>query len=58
MSAKQLCAQLVTRALQDLTEEEEEVVVDYLESAGISVDLDANPRELCTLLLEKLCKKI
>ena len=57
MSAKQLCAQLVTRALQDLTEEEEEVVVDYLESARISVDLDANPRELCTLLLEKTMQK-
>ena len=53
MKAKKICAQLITRALKSLDEDQEEAVVDYLESIGVSVDLDANPRDLCVLLLEK-----
>jgi len=52
-SAKELCALLITRGLKELGEEEEEVVVDYLEDIGIEVDLDAKPRDLCIALLEK-----
>lgn len=57
MSAKELCAMLITRSLKDLTEDEEEIVVDYLEDMGISVDLDAKPRDLCVSLLEKTMEK-
>lgn len=53
MRAKKICAQLITRALKSLDEDQEEAVVDYLESIGVSVDLDANPKDLCVLLLEK-----
>jgi hypothetical protein len=56
-SAKELCALLITRALKDLGEEEEEVVVDYLESIGVEVDLDMKPRDMCIALLEKTMVK-
>ena len=56
-SAKELCALLITRALKDLGEEEEEVVVDYLESIGVDVDLDMKPRDMCVALLEKTMVK-
>lgn len=52
-SAKELCALLITRGIRDLSEEEEEVVVDYLEDVGIKVDLDMTGRDLCVALLEK-----
>ena len=52
-SAKELCAMLITRSLKELTEEEEDVVVDYLEDIGIDVDLDTKSKELCLMLLEK-----
>lgn len=51
-SAKELCAMLITRALKDLNEDEEEIVVDYLEKIGVKTKLTMKPRELCTLLLE------
>lgn len=51
--AKELCAMLVTRALKDLDEDEEEIVVDYLNDLNIDVDIDTKPREMCRLLLEK-----
>lgn len=57
MSAKSLCAMLITRSLKDLTEDEEEVVVDYLTDLGIDVDADAKPREICVELLERLMAK-
>ena len=41
MSAKSLCAMLITRSLKDLTEEEEEIVADYLHDMGVSVRCDA-----------------
>lgn len=53
MSAKQLCASLITRALKSLDEDQEEVVVDYLSSLGIDVDVDTKPKEMCLQLLEK-----
>lgn len=53
-SAKELCAMLITRALKDLNEDEEEIVVDYLERLKVDVDIDTKPRELCMILLEKL----
>jgi len=56
-SAKELCALLITRGLKDLGEDEEEIVVDYLEDIGIEVDLDAKPRDLCAALLEKAMVK-
>ena len=56
-SAKELCALLITRGLKELNEEEEEVVVDYLEDIGVEVDLDAKPRDLCLALLEKAMTK-
>lgn len=56
-SAKELCALLITRGLKELNEEEEEVVVDYLEDIGVEVDLDAKPRDLCVALLEKVMTK-
>ena len=56
-NAKELCAMLITRSLQDLTEDEEEVVVDYLEKLRIRTTVDMKPRQLCTLLLEKIIEK-
>ena len=52
-SAKELCGMFITRQLASLTEEEEDVVVDYLEDIGIEVDIDITPRELCLALLSK-----
>ncbi len=56
-TAKELCAMLITRSLANLTEDDEDVVVDYLEDLGIEVDLDTHPKELCLLLLEKTMTK-
>jgi hypothetical protein len=52
-SAKELCALLITRGLKDLNEDEEEVVVDYLEDIGVKVKLSDKPKDLCIVLLEK-----
>jgi hypothetical protein len=52
-NAKELCAMLITRALKDLNDDEEEIVVDYLEKLRIKTKLSMKPRELCLLLLEK-----
>ena len=57
MSAKSLCAMLITRSLKDLTDDEEEVVVDYLSDLGIDVDADASPKSMCVELLERLMAK-
>lgn len=57
MSARSLCAMLITRSLKDLTMEEEEIVVDYLSDLGIDVDADATPKTMCVELLEKLMQK-
>jgi hypothetical protein len=56
-SAKELCAMLITRSIQDLNVDEEEIVVDYLTDLGFDVDLDTKPRELCRLLLETTMKR-
>lgn len=55
--AKELCAMLITRSLANLTEEEEDIVVDYLEDLGISVDIDTHPKDLCITLLDKTMQK-
>ena len=52
-SAKELCSMLITRKLQELDEEEEDVVVNFLEDLGIEVELDTDNKTLCKLLLEK-----
>lgn len=57
MSAKELCAMLITRSLKDLNDDEEEIVVDYLESIGIEVGLEMKPKEMCLVLLEKTMQK-
>ena len=57
MSAKKLCSMLITRSLKDLNDDEEEIVVDYLESLGIRVKLDMSQKEICVSLLEKLMEK-
>jgi len=56
-NAKELCAMLITRSLKDLNEEEEEIVVDYLEKLKIKTKLSMGPQELCMLLLEKAMEK-
>lgn len=56
-NAKELCAMLITRSLQDLTEDEEEIVVDYLEKLRIRTTVNMKPKQLCTLLLEKIIEK-
>lgn len=38
-NAKELCAMLITRSLKDLNDEEEEIVVDYLEKLKIKTKL-------------------
>lgn len=54
MSAKELCAKLMTRAIKSLSDEEEEIVVDYLEKKlKVKTKLNMKPQQLCTLLLEK-----
>ena len=57
MNAKELCGMLITRSIKDLDEDEEDIVVDYLEKLGIDVDIDTTPKEMCVLLLEKLMVK-
>jgi len=52
-SAKELCAMLITRGISTLTEDEEDVVVDYLEDIGVEVELDQTPKQLCVSLLQK-----
>ena len=56
-SAKELCSMLITRSLKDLNEDEEDIVIDYLEDIGIEVNLDMKPRDMCVALLEKTMKK-
>jgi len=56
-TAKELCGLLITRGLASLTEDEEDVVVDYLEDIGIEVDLDTKQQDLCLLLLDKTMEK-
>ena len=53
MSAKELCAMLITRGVKNLTDEEEDVVVDYLESLGIQTNIDDSSKDMCLTLLEK-----
>lgn len=53
-NAKELCAMLITRSLKDLNEDEEEIVVDYLEDLGIETDVDMKPKDLCYALLTKI----
>lgn len=57
MSAKELCALLITKSLKNLNEDEEEIVIDYLTDLGYDVDIDTKPQELCRLLLNATMKK-
>ena len=56
-SAKQLCALLITRSLNNLTEDEEDLVVDYLEDLGIETDIDMSKKDLCLSLLNETMKQ-
>lgn len=51
-SGKELCSMLITRGIKTLSEEEEEVVVDFLDDLGVDVELDESPKQLCMKLLE------
>lgn len=53
-NAAEVCARLLTRALKELTEEQEELVTDYLYSIGINIEADISSRDMCLVLLEKL----
>ena len=55
-NAKKLCSMLITRALKELNEDEEDVVVDYLYEIGVDVRQDQNSKQLCIALLEKTMK--
>src|SRR5579883_550653 len=56
-NAKDLCSLLITRGLKELSEEEEEIVVDYLEEIGVKTSLRDKPKDLCMKLLEKMMIK-
>jgi len=56
-SAKELCAMLITKGLKTLTDDEEEVVVDYLDDLGIETTLDDTPKDLCVKLLDNVMQK-
>jgi len=56
-SAQELCALLITRGVKSLSDDEEEIVVDYLDSIGIEVSLDDKPRDMCQTLLRKLMEE-
>jgi len=49
---KELCALLLSKGLKDLSEDEEELVANYLEDSGISVSLKDKPSDLCRKLLQ------
>ena len=52
MSAKELCALLITRQLENVNEEQEDLIVDYLDELGIDVDIDEKPQQICRKLLQ------
>lgn len=56
-TATELCAKLILKSLKSLNSDEEELVVDYLDSIGIETDLDTNTNELCMLLLKHKMKE-
>lgn len=56
-SAKELCAMLITRGIKTLSEDEEDVVIDYLDDIGIETLIDDSPKELCMKLLETTMMK-
>ncbi len=56
-SAGELCAKLLLKSLKNLNEDEEEMVVDYLESVGIEADFDLKSNDLCLLLLKHKMKE-
>ena len=56
-SAKELCAMLITRGIKTLTEDEEDVVVDYLDDLGVEAELDDSPKQLCMKLLDEVMMK-
>jgi hypothetical protein len=56
-NAKELCSLLITRGIKNLSEDEEDIVVDYLDSIGIDVSIDDKPRDMCETLLRKLMEE-
>jgi hypothetical protein len=57
VNAKEICARYITRKQKELSEDEEEIIVDYLEGNKIKVRLDEKPRDLCIKVLEFNMKK-
>jgi hypothetical protein len=56
-SAQELCALLITKGIKNLSDDEEEIVVDYLDSIGVEVSLDDKPRDMCQTLLRKMMEE-
>jgi len=48
---------LITKQLKELNEDEEEIIVDYLEDLGIEIDLDMDEKTMCKLLLDKVMEE-
>ena len=56
-SAKKICSMLITRQLTQLSEDEEEIVIDYLEELGVETSIDDNPKQMCVALLRKVMEE-
>lgn len=57
-NAQELCSELLLNITKNLTDEEEELVVDYLDNIGIEVDLDVEQNKMCRMLFDSLTKKL
>lgn len=51
--AKEICALLITRGIQNLDEDQEFIIDDYFDELGIELDLDTDYDKLCRDLLRK-----
>lgn len=56
MSAKEICAKLITRKLSQLSTDEMDEVYDFLDDKGYDINIDMSSRQLCTILMEDLMK--
>jgi len=56
-SANELCALLITKQVEGLTIEEEDLVVDYLYKIGIDVSPNDSQQVICNTLISKLLEK-
>lgn len=57
MSAKELCAKLITRKLSDLSPDEKEDVYYWLDDRGYDLNVDMSSRTLCSMLMQDLMKE-